>query len=103
MTTGFEKAKRAVWQCGSLLLVALLLMLASYRNWAGQTDESPDIPHSFICRREGCNGKKCPEARNQKTYTRPNRNSVFHGAAPTQYHSTTFDFRSVTVVTRRGC
>ena len=27
MATGFEKAKRTVWQCGSLLLVALLLPL----------------------------------------------------------------------------
>lgn len=40
------------------------VMPARYRNRAGQSDESPDISHSFACRGEGCDGKKCPEARN---------------------------------------
>jgi hypothetical protein len=51
-------------------------------------DESSAIPHSFARRREDCDGKKCPEARNQNACTGPNRSSVFHGAAPNQHHST---------------
>src|SRR5450755_520055 len=39
------------------------LMPASYRDGAGQTDESPDIPHSFSFRWECCDGEKCPRVR----------------------------------------
>jgi hypothetical protein len=45
----------------------------------GQADRNPEIPHSFACRWEGCDGKKRPERRNQKARTRPNSNSEFHG------------------------
>jgi hypothetical protein len=46
------------------LVQAHRVMPSSYRDRTGQAHESPDIPHSFVCRWEGCECKKCPESRN---------------------------------------
>jgi hypothetical protein len=64
------------------LMQADRVMPASNRDGARQTDESPDILQSFVCRWKGCYGKYCLQARNQKACPRPHSNSVFHAAAP---------------------
>src|SRR5271165_6317998 len=74
------------------------VMPACHCDRAGQTDESPGIPHSFACRWKGCDGKKSPKARNRKACTRPYSDSIFHATALYQHHSTTFPVRSVTVI-----
>src|ERR1700734_3442653 len=64
--------------------------MPDHSNGTGQADESPDIAHSFVCRRKGNKSKNRPEARSHKACARPHSNSIFHGAAPNQHHSTTF-------------
>src|SRR5215467_10954008 len=64
---------------------------ARHCNRAGYADKSPEIPHSFVSGRKGCEGKECPKRRYQKACNRPHRNSMFHELTPTDNHYSTPD------------
>ncbi len=51
-------------------------------DWASQPDERQKRVAPTQRRRSGCQGIQRPAACYQKAYTRPDRNSVFHAAAP---------------------